>query len=83
MLKIAVRSFTVFAMLTSLVGCLSLAVGDNSRGHDRAECTRCGKDFHDQLCQECQTALWSDKCPECAKLGSGHMCVECQQKAAK
>lgn len=74
---------TALALALLLPGCISLAIGDNSSSRPRAECTSCGKDLHDQLCEGCQKAKWSASCPECAKLGEGHMCPSCQEKAGK
>ncbi|MCE9584423.1 MAG: hypothetical protein K8T20_18195 [Planctomycetes bacterium] len=82
MLKRLSQVMIAVALILPLAGCISLAIGDNSRRR-AAECTKCGKDLHDQLCQECQKEMWSDKCPECAKLGPGHMCPACQEKAGK
>ncbi len=83
MLKFALKIAAALVLALSLPGCLSLAIGDNSSRRARAECTHCGKDLHDQLCEECQQAKWNSACAECAKLGQGHMCAACQEKAGK
>ncbi|MEK7468884.1 MAG: hypothetical protein AAB074_16035 [Planctomycetota bacterium] len=83
MLKSASKAVAILALALSLPGCISLAIGDNSSKRARAECTSCGKDLHDQLCEGCQKEKWDAACGECAKLGSGKMCPACQEKAGK
>jgi hypothetical protein len=83
MLKFVSKIAAIGVLALSLPGCISLAIGDNSSRRARAECTSCGKDLHDQLCEGCQQEKWNSACAECAKLGQGHMCPACQEKAGK